>query len=58
MPARTGVGVASLPVGADVEIECIANVLQRFRKRSTCNVCARVLVTTNRIQLEPIPSQP
>ncbi|KIM47543.1 hypothetical protein M413DRAFT_202610 [Hebeloma cylindrosporum] len=26
MPARTCVGVASLPMGADVEIECIADV--------------------------------
>lgn len=26
MPARTCVGVASLPMGADVEIECVAEV--------------------------------
>jgi len=26
MPARTCVGVANLPMGADVEIECIADV--------------------------------
>lgn len=26
MPARTCVGVASLPLGADVEIECVAEI--------------------------------
>lgn len=26
MPARTCVGVACLPLGADVEIECVADV--------------------------------
>lgn len=26
MPARTCVGVAALPLGADVEIECVAEI--------------------------------
>lgn len=29
MPARTCVGVASLPLGADVEIECMAEVPEK-----------------------------